>query len=291
MRMDQLQHFYTLSQCNSFTRAADQLYITQSALSKSIKALETELHLDLLHRNTRTVTLTAEGVAFAESCSILLKNLRDGINNAKFASGAISGRVIMGLSSDRFDIAAVNVISKINEICPGIITQLTFFPANGLLRALDNNGVDFIFSSDWPRSSNLKCVRISKSTNCAVLSKTHKLATEAELEFEQLKSENILAISHAISGKEHDLIIELARAANLSPHLVYEANTISELLMLVAVGKGVTILSDEYRVEGNDIISFIPLKDAPFKEEHIIWKESDNPCIKAIETIAEGFKF
>ena len=56
MTIDQLEHFYALSQCKNYTLAANQLYISQPALSKSIQALEKELHLDLVHRNTRTVT-------------------------------------------------------------------------------------------------------------------------------------------------------------------------------------------------------------------------------------------
>ena len=229
MTIDQLEHFYALSQCKNYTLAANQLYISQPALSKSIQALEKELHLDLVHRNTRTVTLTAEGIAFADTCRTLLHTLRHGINNAKSASGTLNGRVVFGLPSDHYDAAAIRLLSLLNKKQPGIRADLKFFPPNGLLRALDNDTVDFIFSCDWPRSENLAFLRVCESTNCAVLPKDHRLAERDEISFTELKNENFLAISYMVSGREHDLIIELAREAGLSPNLNYEANSFPEL--------------------------------------------------------------
>ena len=286
MTIDQLEHFYALSQCKNYTLAANQLYISQPALSKSIQALEKELHLDLVHRNTRTVTLTAEGIAFADTCRTLLHTLRHGINNSKSASGTLNGRVVFALPSDHFDAAAIRLLSLLNKKQPGIRADLKFFPPNGLLRALDNDTVDFIFSCDWPRSENLAFLRVCESTNCAVLPKDHRLAERDEISFTELKNENFLAISYMVSGREHDLIIELAREAGLSPNLNYEANSFPELLMMVAAKRGVTVLADEHKALQTDAVVFVPLKDAPRKEENLIWKKSDNPCISAVAELA-----
>lgn len=286
MTIDQLEHFYALSQCKNYTLAANQLYISQPALSKSIQALEKELHLDLVHRNTRTVTLTAEGIAFADTCRELLHTLRHGINNAKSASGTLNGRVVFGLPSDHYDAAAIRLLSLLNEQQPGIRADLKFFPPNGLLRALDNDTVDFIFSCDWPRAENLEFLRVCESTNCAVLPKDHSLAEREEISFTELKNENFLAISYMVSGREHDLIIELAREAGLSPNLNYEANSFPELLMMVAAKRGVTVLADEHKALQTDAVVFVPLKDARRKEENLIWKKSDNPCISAVAELA-----
>lgn len=57
MTVDQLQYFLAISQCKSFTMAANHLYISQPALSKSIAALEKELQVQLLTRNTKSVVL------------------------------------------------------------------------------------------------------------------------------------------------------------------------------------------------------------------------------------------
>lgn len=288
MTIDQLQQFFALSQCKNFTQASKQLYITQPALSKSISALEKELQLKLVNRDTRTVALTAAGEEFAKTCQNMLDTSRDGLNNAKSTAGEISGKLIFGLPSERFDSAAMGMLSLLKTNYPGIRAELKFYPANGLLRALDNGNVDFIFAADWPRSKNLNYRLLETSRNCVVLPSRHPMAAREELSFSELKEE-FIAISYMVSGREFDNIVELARAGEASPHVVYEAHTIPELLMQVACGRGITILSEKYRPIGEGLVVFIPLREPSCMQEHLIWKKHSNPCIQAVSDTAEAY--
>ena len=58
MLLKQMKYFISVVECNSFTEAAEQCYISQSAISQQIKALEQELGVDLIKRNNRQFTLT-----------------------------------------------------------------------------------------------------------------------------------------------------------------------------------------------------------------------------------------
>lgn len=289
MTIDQLQHFFALSQCKNFTQASRQLYITQPALSKSISALEKELQLRLVNRDTRTVVLTAAGEEFAKTCQKMLDTYRDGLNNAKSTAGEISGKLLFGLPSERFDFAAMGMLSLLKNKYPGIRAELKFYPANGLLRALDNGNVDFIFAADWPRSKNLNAQLLETSRNCVVLPATHPLAAREELSFSMLSDEDFITIYYMVSGREFDNIVELARAGGCSPHVVYEAHTIPELLMQVACGRGITILSEKYRHIGEGFVVFVPLTNPSCMEEHLIWKKHKNPCIQAVAEIAASY--
>ncbi len=66
MTIKQLEYLIELAQTKNFTNASDKLYISQSSLSKQIRALETEVGVQLLSRSTRTVELTSAGKAFAQ---------------------------------------------------------------------------------------------------------------------------------------------------------------------------------------------------------------------------------
>ena len=66
MNTDQLKSFIQVSENLNFARAAEILNITQSAVSRQIHSLEEELGTKLLHRTTRTVTLTPAGISFLE---------------------------------------------------------------------------------------------------------------------------------------------------------------------------------------------------------------------------------
>ncbi|MCL2734161.1 MAG: LysR family transcriptional regulator, partial [Actinomycetia bacterium] len=64
MSLRQMEYFLTVAESGSFTRAADTLHVTQSALSHQLKALERHVGGDLLERMPRGVRLTAMGRAF-----------------------------------------------------------------------------------------------------------------------------------------------------------------------------------------------------------------------------------
>lgn len=76
MDFKQLESFAAVVKCNSFTKAAEMLYISQPTISTHIRALEAELNCALIHRTTKSVVLTLEGQKLYEYVSNIL-NLRD----------------------------------------------------------------------------------------------------------------------------------------------------------------------------------------------------------------------
>ena len=76
MDFKQLESFAAVVKCNSFTKAAEMLYISQPTISTHIRALEAELNCALIHRTTKSVVLTAEGQKLYEYVANML-NLRD----------------------------------------------------------------------------------------------------------------------------------------------------------------------------------------------------------------------
>lgn len=64
MLLKQIRYFITVADCNSFTEAAEQCYISQSAISQQIQALEKELGVELIHRENRHFHLTPAGEYF-----------------------------------------------------------------------------------------------------------------------------------------------------------------------------------------------------------------------------------
>ena len=76
MDFKQLESFAAVVKCNSFTKAAEMLYISQPTISTHIRALEAELNCALIHRTTKSVVLTLEGKKLYEYAANIL-NLRD----------------------------------------------------------------------------------------------------------------------------------------------------------------------------------------------------------------------
>ena len=76
MNTQQLESFIQVAVNLNFARAAEILNITQSAVSRQINALETELGTKLLHRSTRTVTLTPAGISFLNDAKEIYTKLQ-----------------------------------------------------------------------------------------------------------------------------------------------------------------------------------------------------------------------
>lgn len=72
-----MKYFVAVVECNSFTEAAEQCYISQSAISQQIRTLEKELGVELLHRENRKFTLTSAGEYFYSQSKGILDEVED----------------------------------------------------------------------------------------------------------------------------------------------------------------------------------------------------------------------
>ena len=77
MLFRQMKYFISVVECNSFTEAAEQCYISQSAISQQIRSLEKELGVELIHRENRRFTLTPAGEYFYEQSEGILNEVED----------------------------------------------------------------------------------------------------------------------------------------------------------------------------------------------------------------------
>ena len=270
MTIAQMSHFYALCQSGSYTQAAKQLYITQPALSKSIAALESEQTLRLVERSTRTGAQTAAGEE-------MLEVYRKGVNNARTAAGDISGLVRFGLRR------------HIEEEYPNLRLELRFYSENGLLRALDDHMADFVLAFGRPRADNVGRQSLSVSQICAVLPGGHPLAGAGELSFSQLRHEAFLVPDYKISGVEFDTVVTYAGRNGFSPHVVQEADSIPQIFTMVACGCGIAVLSELYRFSAGEHVVFVPLRDIPPSEEHLLWRQRDDKCLNAIVELARRY--
>ena len=77
MLLRQMKYFAAVVECGSFTEAAEQCYISQSAISQQIRTLEKELGVELLHRRNRKFTVTTAGEYFYSQCRAVLAQVEE----------------------------------------------------------------------------------------------------------------------------------------------------------------------------------------------------------------------
>jgi DNA-binding transcriptional LysR family regulator len=90
--LENLKTFVTVVDVGTLTHAADQLYIAKSAVSRRLAELEEHLGVQLFHRTTRSMNLTAEGQAFYERSRVILDEVIEAENEVKSAKQHLKGK-------------------------------------------------------------------------------------------------------------------------------------------------------------------------------------------------------
>jgi DNA-binding transcriptional LysR family regulator len=138
--LDAVRAFVLVADLHSFTRAADALDTTQSAVSLKLKRLEAHLGKQLVERTPRVVRLSADGIAF-------LGAARDLLNAHERALGSLSverRRLTLGLSEHVAGMDLPDLLAKLNAYDPGLVVELHRGMSATLLAQFDERRLDAV---------------------------------------------------------------------------------------------------------------------------------------------------
>ena len=283
MNLYNLECFLALSQSLNFTQTASEMYITQPTLSRNIAALEQEIGVQLLVRNTKSVKLTAAGKSFAADCASILKQYSNSIENARLARDGITGALTLGIQQDTFEPFVVDIVRKFHSEYPNIRLQIKPLSISGLLNGLSSGKLDLMVGASTSEQEQFSQLLLSERQECAVLPVDHPLAEERALRMEQLNGESFVVISPAASVSGHYLLIRNTNKVGFAPNIVATADCVPAVMMLVACGVGISVLYQDLAVHSQGRVKFVPLEEVdPFKR-WLMWdKENPNPALPAM---------
>lgn len=146
MNTQQLESFIQVAENLNFTRAAEILNITQSAISRQINSLEAELGTKLLLRSTRTVTLTPAGIGFLNDAKEIYTKLQ--FTTAKIRNHEQSNIQILsiGCSNETDMVLLSKVLSKCRQSNPELHPFLIIILHRSILNLFIHGEIDFLFS-------------------------------------------------------------------------------------------------------------------------------------------------
>lgn len=146
--LKQLKCFVAVAQQQSFTRAAESLHTTQSAVSLMIKELEEEVGFRLFDRTTRQVLLSSSGEVFFKLASRLLDEFQTVLRDASDIATLRRGVVRVGATEAVACSLAVPAIAAYQKLHPRIDVQLVVTLVPTMFQALSSRDVDFIVGPD-----------------------------------------------------------------------------------------------------------------------------------------------
>ena len=158
MNLTRLEVFTTVCTTGSFTRAADQLAITKSAASQQVATLERELGVQLLHRSTRSLTLTDAGAALLEEGQALLEQAQRLAERTRRQAAQLTGVLRLTSAEDTASWVAP-LIAEYVRLHPGM--QVEYRPSDRLLD-LVAEGMDLSLRTTGRRDSSLRAVNLAE---------------------------------------------------------------------------------------------------------------------------------
>ena len=280
MNTQQLESFLTVAEHLNFARAAEALNITQSAVSRQIHALETELGTKLFHRTSRSVVLTPAGITFHEDAKNFMGSLR--IATAKIGKDSKENVQIFSIGcSNETDCALLaKVLQHCREKLPELHPFLRVIPHRSIVSLLFHGDLDILFSfqENVPAQEGIAYQELAKMPICCAVSSGHKYAGKEKITEQELYSENIIICNtYPIPPKA------LSRQKNIEQNFrlnsIYYCDSPYAQTTLVEAGYDFAILPR--RVLNNEQVCYIPLENGETVSYGVFYKKNtSNPLLK-----------
>ncbi len=240
MDYNQLKYFKTLSIICNFTKASDELDLSQSALSRSISKLEEELGVPLFQRKSRGVVLNQYGKIFLSHINQVLWEIdeaKEEINNMVDPShGTISLAFIQLLGSN----FVPDSISGFQKQEPGIRFHLIQDTSNKILDMIESGEIDVGFCSPQEPIKNLSSFQLTNEELFLIVNKDHILADKMEVDLCEVANDPFIIYKPETSL--HDVIDKLCQSAGFHQSMSFEAFDEGTVAGLVGAKLGVALI-------------------------------------------------
>jgi DNA-binding transcriptional LysR family regulator len=241
MDLGQLEVFLTVTREGNFSRAAEKLYRTQSAVSQSIHKLEEDVGEPLFDRSSRDGLLTDAGRVLQEYAERLL-NLRDDATGALAELRELQ-RGKLAIAANEFTaLYLLPVLAEFRRLHPMIKIMVqrslgSHIPGD----VLRHNSELGVLTYD-PEEPQLHSVVVYLDELIFVVPPTHPLAGEPQVSIRQLGAESFVA--HIVASPYREKVIQAFKRHKTPLHMDIELPTLQAIKRFVAMGNGVALLPE-----------------------------------------------
>lgn len=283
MNLFQLEYFLTLADTLNYTKASKMLHITQPNLSKMIVNLEQEVGAQLFLRSKRDVCLTPAGAMFYDEISEMMRSYRAALEKTHNVQSGVTGMIDIGFLGTATQNILPDIVNRCRRENPQIALHLKDFTFSPLAEAIASNEIDLAILPDreLDMPPNMSKKYLFSDSMCAVLPENHPLANEEKIDLGALKDTPFVMMNQKVSIRDHDLVTNMCLEQGFLPRVSYEANSILNLLVMVACEVGVAILASHVADFSTNGVKFVKLVGYEhFFRMVCIWKKDRNPCIE-----------
>ncbi|OPH35582.1 LysR family transcriptional regulator [Moraxella lacunata] len=235
----QLRAFVMIADCKSFTKAGDELFLTQSSLSGLIKEMEKQLDVKLFDRTTRQIHLSDAGERLLPHARRILDEVRLFDHETHDLKDFHQGKIRLAVSQQLAASGMPRLIQKFRTAYPSVQVTLLDCSIEEVISRVQSLDADIGIGPERTLGSDILADELFESPFHAVLPATHVLADRPHIAWGELEHEHVITLRGNFTQR---LMDELPK--ELSSRLFradYEVNFLSTALGMAQMGLGLTI--------------------------------------------------
>ncbi|QDR81484.1 LysR family transcriptional regulator [Sporomusa termitida] len=236
-----LRSFIYVAEYLNFTKAAEQLYISQSTLSKHIAELEEQLGVQLFVRTHHSVRLTPPGATlFAESRSLLTR-ISEVFERTRKSQLEVWGTLRIGCMGLEH-VFLPKILKHFTALYPHVKLDIQVMPVPLINEALARQeldiGFDTFVGSEF--TSKFETCTIRRARLCFLLPRHHPYANRYSLDLAELKQERFILMSPAAFPIGLEWFTQQCNARGFAPNIVSQPVRVETLFWQVTAGLGIS---------------------------------------------------
>lgn len=235
----QLRAFLAVHQEGSFTKAAESLYLTQSALSSIIKGLESNLGLRLFDRTTRQLEISEAGKNILPTVIRMLNEMNALTDEVKGLKKLDHGRVRIAIAQQLASVELPEIIAHFNKLYPLVEVSMIDCGVERVQEIVNNAEADIGIGPERKLESGLSQQFIFSLPFHLVVAPDHSYAKRPSIRWEDLKDEDLISLSGSFTKHLMDDLLRKSATHLISPKL--QVSFMSTALSMVKHGLGVTL--------------------------------------------------
>ena len=232
MTLQQIMYFQRVARSGSFTKAARACFVSQTAISRQICALEEELHVTLLERDTAHVKLTLAGEYFFQQVNELTARLEEVVTRTQTIAQEQQTHLTLGIPTILEQHAISQLLRQYHSLHPEVQLS-TVAGSRHLLVAMD---------FDLPDLEGLDSIILQQVHATWLLPTGHPLAGAEKIAPQQLQGETLILTQEDPRGNTEELLRQYYNQLGLKGNPVLHTRTLEELFLLASAGVGVGLL-------------------------------------------------
>ena len=241
----------------NISAAAQNLFISQSAVSQSVKQLEEQLQVRLFSRSTRGVSLTSEGKLLLEYVSHALGLLQSGEEKIAASRQLLTGELIIGASDTVTKTYLLSRLEAFHKDYPDIRIRILNGTTSMVLDYLHAGQVDIAFASEAP-DETVYSVRHCVDTHTIFVAAPDYLEFDKVYTMEEIAALPLILLERKASSRVYLERYFQERGIQIHPEI--ELGSHNLLISLARIGLGVACVTEEFSLSGLSRGVIVPLK-------------------------------